>query len=138
MCICVFFYFQAPEHLKKNLSFAFMRLSSQSSAVLNELANSIRCMRQFSDMDMLIKDMSLALGELQMVLKSPPNEITKGQDTLFSISLVEIMPLIAIASQLIEISSRIIAVVDAVSDLADDTFYNPSSKEKISNVKGQI
>lgn len=44
------------------------------------------------------------------------------QQTLASLLLVEVMPVIAIALQLIEMSARIVSVVDAVNDLADDAF----------------
>lgn len=126
---------QAPEHLKKHLSFAFLRLSSQSSAVINELANSMKYMTKSLNMDILIKDMGVALAELQLAIKSLPNEVTtsvpssenkaeatRGQQAA-SLPLVEVMPVITIASHLIEISARIVSAVDAVNDLAVDVFY---------------
>ena len=118
--------------MKKPLSDAFLRLSSQSSSVLKDLAKSIKYMSTSQDADLLIKDMGLALGELQIALKSYLNQ---GQQTVASLPLVEVMPLITLASHLIEISARIVAVVDSVNELADVVFYiKPSAKEKSSVV----
>lgn len=72
MRIWVFVELQAPDHLKKHLSFAFLRMSSQSSAVLNELANSIESMTKPGNLDVLIKDMGMALAELQLAIKYVP------------------------------------------------------------------
>lgn len=124
---------QVPEHLKKHLSFAFLRLSSQSSAAINEIANSMKYMTKSLNMDILIKDMGVALAELQLAIKSnevttsvPASEnkveATRGQQAA-SLPLVEVMPVITIASHLIEISARIVSAVDAVNDLAVDVFY---------------
>lgn len=133
---------QAPEHMRKPLSFAFLKLSSKSSSVLKDLAKSIKNMTKSQDADSLIKDMGLALGELQIDLKSFHNrvsllptsgsrtDIRHGQEAVASLPLVEVMPLITIASHLIEISARIVAIVDAVDDLADTAFYKPSTKGK--------
>ncbi|CAD5168145.1 unnamed protein product [Musa acuminata subsp. malaccensis] len=140
---------KAPECMKKHLRDACMKLSSDSSKVLKELSSSIKLMKRSKSIDALVGEMKNAVHELQNAFASLPNHLT--QTTASSpiestegkknsnisiadgVALMEAMPLMTIASLLIEISARIQGVVDAVGTLATLARFEGIRNEKSSS-----
>ncbi|OAY64480.1 Aluminum-activated malate transporter 10 [Ananas comosus] len=143
---CINSEIQAPESIKKHLSDVCMRLSSQCSMVLKDMSSSIKAMRRSQGIDVLVADMNEAVQDLQSALKALPSQLIQGtaspqreaaSDEKHSISvtatlpLMEALPLITVASLLIEISSRIEGAVNAVETLARlAKFDDPTDDEK--------
>lgn len=135
--------------MKKHLRDACMKLSSDSSKVLKELSSSIKLMKRSKSIDALVGEMKNAVHELQNAFASLPNHLT--QTTASSpiestegkknsnisiadgVALMEAMPLMTIASLLIEISARIQGVVDAVGTLATLAHFEGIRNEKSSS-----
>ncbi|KAJ9173764.1 hypothetical protein P3X46_016870 [Hevea brasiliensis] len=132
---------QAPEFIKKQLSTACQRVSSNSSSVITELAETIKSMKRSCNIDFLVEEMNSAVEELQQALKSlsklsiPPESknITEtptsaAMDT--KVPLMEVMPVVTFASLLIEISSRIKGIVKAVEQLANVAEFKVTVQDK--------
>ncbi|XP_008806969.3 aluminum-activated malate transporter 10-like [Phoenix dactylifera] len=142
---CINSEIQAPKSTKKHLREVCMKLSSASSKVLKELSSSIKSMKRSQSIDFSVEEMSNAVEELHDALRSFPNQFTQEADEpaveateekKHSISVtttlpaIELLPLITVASLLIEISARIEGVVDAVHTLADLAGFDSVEKEK--------
>lgn len=110
-----------------------MRLSSQCSQVLKELAATMKTMRKYSTTDVLVGEMNFAVQELQNALKSLPNQLlqigAKGEQTT-TVPLIDILPLATAIFLLIEIAARIEGIVDAVDELADLAEFKPAIDEQ--------
>lgn len=110
-------------------------------------------MRRSQGIDLLVADMNDAVQDLQSALKALPSQLIQGtaspqreaaSEEKHSISvtatlpLMEALPLITVASLLIEISSRIEGAVNAVETLARlANFDDPTdgeNSEKMSNI----
>ncbi|KAK1258387.1 Aluminum-activated malate transporter 10 [Acorus gramineus] len=121
---------QAPEFIKKHLSDGCMKLSSHSTDVLKELSNIIKSTEKSSNIDTLLGDMSAAVEDLQNTLRSltnqtlatPPPPSTENQGkpdaAMTNVPLMDILPVVTMASLLIEIAARIENITDTVDDLA--------------------
>ncbi|KAK1257675.1 Aluminum-activated malate transporter 10 [Acorus gramineus] len=94
---------QAPEFIKKHLSDGCMKLSSHSTDVLKELSNIIKSMEKSSNIDTLLGDMK--------------NQ-GKPDAAMTNVPLMDILPVVTMASLLIEIAARIENITDTVDDLA--------------------
>ncbi|CAK7335798.1 unnamed protein product [Dovyalis caffra] len=120
---------QAPELIKKHLSNICLKVSSNSSSVVKEVAKTIKTMKKSSSIDFLVEEMSNTVQDLQNELKSlsnvlsPPEvllaESKETKETTSTIHLLEVIPAVTLASLLIEISSRIQAIVETVEELAN-------------------
>ncbi|XP_060673975.1 aluminum-activated malate transporter 10 [Ziziphus jujuba] len=137
---------QAPEHLKKRISNNSLKLSSNCSSVMKELANVVKTMKKSSTIDLLVGEMNSAVQEFRNDLKSFPtssfpqslpeagntqNKNTEPTSTRAdSVSLMDIVPIVTLASLLIEIASRIEGVVEAVEELADLAAFKPVATDK--------
>ncbi|KAF2298040.1 hypothetical protein GH714_007572 [Hevea brasiliensis] len=139
---------QAPEFIKKQLSTACQRVSSNSSSVITELAETIKSMKRSCNIDFLVEEMNSAVEELQQALKSlsklsiPPESknITEtptsaAMDT--KVPLMEVMPVVTFASLLIEISSRIKGIVKAVEQLANVAEFKVTVQDKCNETQRQ-
>ncbi|KAL0920574.1 hypothetical protein M5K25_009718 [Dendrobium thyrsiflorum] len=115
---------KAPEHLKKHLSNACLRLGLESSNVLKELASSIESMKRSSSIEVLIGQMNDAVEEVQNILSTPSLEGAESKEAIPTIPLMEAMTVITVASLLNEITLRIDGVADAVEDLAVTAFQS--------------
>ncbi|XP_042405011.1 aluminum-activated malate transporter 10-like [Zingiber officinale] len=136
---------KAPESLKKHLRDACVKLSSDSSKVLRELSSSISMMKRSPSINLFVEEMKLAVQELQIALSSLPDRLLLTQATTQSkdeenkssgaaaLSLLDIVPLMTMASLLIETSSRIEGVVDAVGTLANITCFRSIGIDKSSS-----
>ncbi|BFG32048.1 hypothetical protein CerSpe_183220 [Prunus speciosa] len=129
---CVNSEIEASEFTKKHISNIAIKVSSDSSMVIKELAKTMKTMKKSSTIDFLVGEMNNAVLELQEDLKSlptlfipqplqeaecPENKSTE-QDSKKAVPLMEIIPLVTLASLLIEIVSRIEGMVSAVEELA--------------------
>ncbi|XP_072986330.1 aluminum-activated malate transporter 10 [Typha latifolia] len=150
---CINSEIQAPESMKKHLSDVCMKLSSRCSLVLKEVSNTIKDMTRSQNIDLLVADMNNAVQELQSALKSLPNRLAQGTTTTTTttttqqqteaseekkhsisiaptVPLMEALPLITVVSLLIEISTRIEGVVDAVDTLSSRASFEPIDDDK--------
>lgn len=115
--------------------------------VLKELSNAIKEMAYSSSLDLLVCDMNMAVQDLQDALRSLPNQLqeaaqvqkasvssaittTVKTQNVVTMPLMEVLPVITVASLLIEISVRIEGIVDAVDTLADLSGFKPVSDDK--------
>lgn len=134
---------QPPDLLKKHLSDPCTSLAAQSSNVLKELATSAKAMKKSSTIDFLVSEMNSGVEELRNALQSFPNQYfmsqaspttveEAGQDKdhhkkqpmiSTGVPLMELMPLVTVASLLIEIAARIEGVVSAVNVLAESAHF---------------
>lgn len=112
-----------PDSVKKHLAVFYIRLTSEASKVLKELANSFKTMRRSSSVDHLLEDMKTTADELQNALSCLPQEATA--------LIVETLPLITVASLLIEISQRVQGVVDAVREITSLPCFKAANCEDI-------
>lgn len=121
-----------------------MKVSSNSSSVVKELAIVVKTMKKSSNIDFLVGEMNSAVQEFQNHLKSLPilfipqplqeadQKNTEPPSTRAeSVPVMDIVPLITLASLLTEIASRIEGVVDAVEKLADLAEFKPMPDDKM-------
>ncbi|XVE64632.1 hypothetical protein DITRI_Ditri07aG0116100 [Diplodiscus trichospermus] len=122
---------QAAELIKKHLSTSCLKVSSSSSKVIRELAETVKTTKKSCSIDLLMGEMNSAVQELQNDLKSLSHLLNPGaapedkkmetacmEATIATIPLMEITPVVTLASILIEIVARIEALVGAVEELA--------------------
>ncbi|XP_020094634.1 aluminum-activated malate transporter 10-like [Ananas comosus] len=129
---------KAPDPTKKLLRDACMRLSSQSSMVLKEMSRSIKEMTKSRSIDLLIEEMDNAVYELQSALQSLPSNLTpqmiaaeaETEDNKLKFSVIEALPLITVATLLIDISARIEGVVDTFNTLVSLASFKPFKDDK--------
>ncbi|KAF2313503.1 hypothetical protein GH714_011284 [Hevea brasiliensis] len=130
---------QAPEFIKKQLSTACLRVSSNSSSIIRVLAETIKAMKRSSKLEFLVEEMNGAVEELQEALKSlselsnPPackNTETVSSAAMETIPLMEVMPVVTFTSLLIEISARIKGIVKAVEELAKVAAFKDAAQDK--------
>lgn len=123
------------------------KLSTDSSNVLCELVNMMRTMTKSSKIDLVIGEMHDALEDLQNALKSLPNHSisppaettvqgscntavkTNRKDNIV-VPVVEIVPLVTIASLLIEIAARVQEIMESVNELASQAEFEPGSAKR--------
>ncbi|KAL3622283.1 hypothetical protein CASFOL_033694 [Castilleja foliolosa] len=132
---------KAPDFLKKHFSKFCLILSANSSAVLKELAITIATMTKSSKIDHTVKEMKLAVQELQNAVASlskqpigstqSGNGIGKGNGnpTGTAVILVEIIPLVTVSSLLIDIAARIEKIVETVNVLAAKAEFRQENKD---------
>ncbi|KAK9926379.1 hypothetical protein M0R45_023612 [Rubus argutus] len=131
---------EVPELIKKHMSNISLKVSSESSRVIKELARTMKTMKKSSTIDFLVGDMNSAILELQEDLKSLPNSFINLQPlqeaecpekkNIGAVALMDIIPLVTLASLLIEIAARIEGMVDAVEELAELSEYKSVADEK--------
>jgi Sec7-like guanine-nucleotide exchange factor len=138
---------QASNSVKKCLSGECKKLGTQCALVLKELSNSIKEMTHSSSLDLLVCDMNLAIEDIRDALRSLPSQLqdetqlqqhsvpsaittTIKTQNLVNMPLMEVLPVITVASLLIEISVRIEGVVDAVETLANLSGFKSVSDDK--------
>ncbi|KAL3630791.1 hypothetical protein CASFOL_023775 [Castilleja foliolosa] len=132
---------KVPDFLKKHFSKFCLILSANSSAVLKELAITIATMTKSSKIDHTVKEMKIAVQELQNAVASlskqpigstkPGNGIGKGNanPTGTAVTLVEIIPLVTVSSLLIDIAARIEKIVETVNGLAAKAEFRQENKD---------
>ncbi|KAF5734959.1 hypothetical protein HS088_TW15G00458 [Tripterygium wilfordii] len=98
-----------PESIMKHVSDTCLRVSSNASSVIRELAETIKTMKRSSTIDVLVGEMNSSVQELQEDLKSLPQNETP---------IIDMIPVLTCVSLLIEIANRVEAIVDAVKELS--------------------
>ncbi|XP_038906852.1 aluminum-activated malate transporter 10 [Benincasa hispida] len=128
---------QAPNSLKLHLAEPCKELSSSSSKVLKELSIVIKKMKKSTKIDFLVSDMNIALQELQNAIKSLPQmEVSlseqeeNNEKATITPPLMELLPLATLVSLLIETTSRIEHVVNAVETLANVANFDSEEEKK--------
>lgn len=130
---------QAPEFIKKLLSNTCLRVSSNSSSVVKELAKTIKTMKKSSTIDLLVEEMNAAVKKLKDDLKSlslseagiSENKKTeKTSKPAAAVPLMGMISMVSFASLQIEIASRIESIVEAVEELANLAGFELSEKNK--------
>ncbi|KAH9774970.1 Aluminum-activated malate transporter 10 [Citrus sinensis] len=138
---------QASEFIKKLLGNTCLRVSSNSSSVVKELAKIIKTMKKSSTIDLLVEEMNAAVKELKDDLKSlslseagtSENKRTEkiSSKPAAAIPLMGMISMVSFASFQIEIASRIESIVEAVEELANlAEFEHPEkNKQNQANIK---
>lgn len=140
-CICS--ETQAPESIKSHLASTCLRVSSQSSNVVKELAKVIKATSKSSTIDSVVGEMDDAVKDLQscladlpkLLLPLPTPEVSglekaeRSAASLATTPLLDMVPLVTSASLLIEIAGRIKGVVEDVDELADLAEFEPADQE---------
>ncbi|KAF9685971.1 hypothetical protein SADUNF_Sadunf03G0110100 [Salix dunnii] len=130
---------QAPEFIKKRLSNICLKVSSNSSCVIKELAKTIKTLKKSSSIDFLVEEMSGAVQDLQNEIKSLSNLLRPAEillpeketeKTSSTIHLLEVIPIVIVVSLLIEISSRIQDIVETVEELANVAEFKAEDDDK--------
>ncbi|KAJ6705371.1 ALUMINUM ACTIVATED MALATE TRANSPORTER FAMILY PROTEIN [Salix purpurea] len=131
---------QAPESIKKHLSNICLKVSSNSSCVIKELAKTIKTLKKSSSIDFLVEEMSDAVQDLQNEIKSLPNLLRPAElllpksketeKTTSPIYLLEVIPVVILVSLLIETSSRIQDIVKTVEELANAAEFKAEDDDK--------
>ncbi|XP_051147192.1 aluminum-activated malate transporter 10 [Andrographis paniculata] len=139
---------KAPDFLKKHFSKFCVRLSGSSSALLKELAISIAAMKKSSRTDLMVEEMRNAVRELQNALKSLSTQWMASTGEMASdtgeekasprvVTLTKIVPLVTVASLLIEIAARTETVAQTVTGLADKAEFKVESAEETKKFQSQ-
>ncbi|KAJ6703398.1 ALUMINUM-ACTIVATED MALATE TRANSPORTER 10 [Salix viminalis] len=131
---------QAPEFIKKHLSNICLKVSSNSSCVIKELAKTIKTLKKSSSIDFLVEEMSGAVQDLQNEIKSLPNLLRPAElllpksketeKTTSAIYLLEVIPVVILISLLIETSSRIQDIVKTVEELVNAAEFKAEDDDK--------
>ncbi|KAB5564649.1 hypothetical protein DKX38_004703 [Salix brachista] len=131
---------QAPEFIKKHLSNICLKVSSNSSCVIKELAKTIKTLKKSSSIDFLVEEMSGAVQDLQNEIKSLPNLLRPAElllpksketeKTTSTIYLLEVIPVVILVSLLIETSSRIQDIVKTVEELVNAAEFKAEDDDK--------
>lgn len=106
--------------------------------VLKEMSRSIKEMTKSWSIELLIEEMNNAVCELQSALHSLPSNLTpqmiaaeaETEDNKLKFSVIEALPLITVATLLIDISARIEGVVDTFNALASLASFKPLKDDK--------
>ncbi|CAI9093380.1 OLC1v1028875C1 [Oldenlandia corymbosa var. corymbosa] len=138
--------------MKKQVNDVCEKVSSSATKILREVSMNLEKMEKSTKLEISIQEMNNAVLELKnqleslpnLVLSSSPDKSSKSDEgkqdetrssggtiTMavdISIPLVEMIPLVTFASLLIEIPSRVEAIVEAVDELAKMAEFKPPRK----------
>ncbi|KAL5215820.1 hypothetical protein ABZP36_007221 [Zizania latifolia] len=106
---------QTPERVKRHLADACTRVATRCAAVLREASSSITAMTAPRSLDFTVAEMNTAVQELQSEVRALPSKLVEEEE---SAQLMDAVQLFTVISLLIEVSTRIEGVVDAVDTLA--------------------
>ncbi|GLT35730.1 hypothetical protein SLA2020_101570 [Shorea laevis] len=130
---------KAPEFIKKHLCSTCLELSSSSANVIREAMKMMETMKMSSTMHLLVEEMNKTMEELHKNLRSLPCLLhsqeaetpeKKKTGTVTVVPLMEIIPVMTFTSMLMEISVKIEALVDSVSELADLAKFEIAKTDK--------
>ncbi|XP_044970438.1 aluminum-activated malate transporter 10-like [Hordeum vulgare subsp. vulgare] len=111
---CVRSEIQAPEHVKRHLADGCTTVAARCARVLGEAASSVSAMTTSWSLDFAVADMNTAVQELQSDLRELPSKLAEESPAL----VIDAVQLFTVTSLLIEVSTRVEGVVDAVDTLA--------------------
>ncbi|XP_042471711.1 aluminum-activated malate transporter 10-like [Zingiber officinale] len=140
-----------PEFWEKHLRDVCMKLSSDSSKVLKELSSSVKTMKKSPSVNLLVLEMKNSVEELRISLSllteqlpfiqtRPAKSSELGNENSSFIDdrdvavvlmpLTEAMALVTMTALLIEISTRIEGVVEAVATVAELACFKPIGNDE--------
>lgn len=128
--------------MNKELSEKCKRVSSSTTSILKEIAQNLEKMVKSSITEVLLEEMNFAVQELETHLRtipasffmidsetnSPENDDAK--ETVLTVPLAEIIPMVTFASLLTEISSRVEDIVSTVQELAEMAEFKSTETDK--------
>ncbi|VAH35109.1 unnamed protein product [Triticum turgidum subsp. durum] len=111
---CVRSEIQAPEHVKRHLADGCTTVAARCARVLGEAASSVSAMTTSWSLEFAVADMNTAVQELQSDLRELPSKLAEESPA----TVIDAVQLFTVTSLLIEVSTRVEGVVDAVDTLA--------------------
>ncbi|KAM3388760.1 hypothetical protein ACQJBY_011103 [Aegilops geniculata] len=111
---CVRSEIQAPEHVKRHLADGCTTVAARCARVLGEAASSVSAMTTSWSLEFAVADMNTAVQELQSDLRELPSKLAAESPA----TVIDAVQLFTVTSLLIEVSTRVEGVVDAVDTLA--------------------
>ncbi|XP_062186022.1 aluminum-activated malate transporter 10-like [Phragmites australis] len=110
---------QAPAHAKRHLADACTRVAAQCARVLREASSSVSTMTTSRSLDLAVAETKTAVQEVQANLRALPANLLMDAAQLFTVT-----------SLLINVSTRVEGVVDAVDTLASLAAFKAADDEK--------
>lgn len=139
---CLYSENKSPDFVKVHLGDTCSSVSSNASEIIKELAQTIKTMTRSSQIDMSVIKLNDSVQLLHENLKSlstlliqeevPQSKTNENEhkDSVLTVSLMDVIPLVSFASLLIEIAGRVEGLVEAVEDLAKLADFKPAVDEK--------
>lgn len=121
---------QTPSFLKNHFSHFCITVSTDSSAVLKELALAMSTMTKSSKIDLLVEAMSNSVQQLQNALNGQILGEAENENVA-SVSVAHIVPLVTMSSLLLEITTRVVEIKDIVDGWAEKAELRMESVENI-------
>uniref|UniRef100_A0ACD5V2K7 Uncharacterized protein n=1 Tax=Avena sativa TaxID=4498 RepID=A0ACD5V2K7_AVESA len=112
---CVRSEIQAPGHVKGRLAGGCAGVAARCALVLREASRSVATMTTSQALDFSLADMNTAVQDLQSDLRALPSRLAEEESPA---AVLDAVQLFTVTSLLIEVSTRIDGVVDAVDELA--------------------
>uniref|UniRef100_A0ACD5UUD6 Uncharacterized protein n=1 Tax=Avena sativa TaxID=4498 RepID=A0ACD5UUD6_AVESA len=106
---------QAPGHVKRRLAGGCASVAARCALVLREASRSVATMTTSQALDFALADMNAAVQDLQSDLRALPSKLAEEESPA---AVLDAVQLFTVTSLLIEVSTRIDGVVDAVDALA--------------------
>ncbi|KAM0830766.1 hypothetical protein ACQ4PT_066006 [Festuca glaucescens] len=117
---------QAPEHVKRRLADGCASVAARCALVLREASSSVAAMTTSWSLDLAVAEMNTAVQELQSDLRALPSRLAEEESPA---AVLDAVQLFTVTSLLIEVSTRIESVVDAVDTLASLAGFRSSDVE---------
>ncbi|KAM0837351.1 hypothetical protein ACQ4PT_061710 [Festuca glaucescens] len=117
---------QTPEHVKRRLAGGCASVAARCALVLREASSSVATMTTSWELDLAVAEMNTAVQELQSDLRALPSRLAEEESPA---AVLDAVQLFTVTSLLIEVSTRIESVVDAVDTLASLAGFRSSDVE---------
>ncbi|KAK1382289.1 Aluminum-activated malate transporter 10 [Heracleum sosnowskyi] len=139
---CLYSENKSPDFVKIHLGDSCSSVSSHSCEIIKELAQTIKTMTRSSQIDMSVMKLNDSVQLLHENLKSLSTSLIQEEvpqsktnenahkESVLTVSLMDVIPLVSFASLLIEIAGRVEGLVEAVEDLAKLADFKPAVDEK--------
>ncbi|XP_037489357.1 aluminum-activated malate transporter 10-like [Triticum dicoccoides] len=132
---CVRSEIQAPEHVKRHLADGCTTVAARCARVLGEAASSVGAMTTSWSLEFAVADMNTAVQELQSDLRELPSKLAEESPA----TVIDAVQLFTVTSLLIEVSTRVEGVVDAVDTLASLAgFRSADAKPEASETETKV
>ncbi|KAL6882612.1 hypothetical protein ACP4OV_011302 [Aristida adscensionis] len=127
----------APARARRHLAGACTRVAAQCARVLREASGSVAAMTAASrSLDLAVAEMNAAVQELQDDLRALPADLlllaeaAPAPAPAAGVPLMDAARLFTVASLLVEVSARVVGVVDAVDTLASLAGFRSADDEE--------
>ncbi|KAF7017730.1 unnamed protein product [Triticum aestivum] len=132
---CVRSEIQAPEHVKRHLADGCTTVAARCARVLGEAESSVSAMTTSWFLEFAVADMNTAVQELQSDLRELPSKLAEESPA----TVIDAVQLFTVTSLLIEVSTRVEGVVDAVDTLASLAgFRSADAKPEASETETKV